>query len=208
MTLKLKLKLIETGESSKTEDLVRNGSSLRVLKFGDNSYPEQDKVVKPYGISDDEIKIGDKYWDSLVSHWAGVGVLTMCGYADTEHKIIQSTVGTTSPVKSSHKVNILPEQFNYQEIVDLGLKDGDVLNGYFHMPFDGKVPYEISLDGKQNTLFHITKPTPVTYTEKNLDMLLNEFGNELMNKIAWGQVQNTSNGVAQFVMDFMKNKKK
>lgn len=52
--------------------------------------------------SDEKIVEGDYYWDSLVSHWAGVGILQMVGYAG--ETIIQSSAGTTSPISTSMKV--------------------------------------------------------------------------------------------------------
>ena len=57
-------------------------------------------------LGEDEIKIGDWYYDELVSHWKGVGPLKMIGFADdkTDRIIIQSEVGTTSPLKTSNKI--------------------------------------------------------------------------------------------------------
>ncbi len=53
-------------------------------------------------VSDEKIAEGDYYWDSLVSHWEGVGILQMIGYAG--ETIIQSSAGTTSPISTSMKV--------------------------------------------------------------------------------------------------------
>jgi len=57
-------------------------------------------------LGEDEIKIGDWYYDELVSHWKGVGPLKMIGFADdkTDRIIIQSEAGTTSPTKTSNKI--------------------------------------------------------------------------------------------------------
>jgi hypothetical protein len=178
----MKLKLIETNDSPKIGDLVTNpkngliriaSETTLVLHSGLNHL----KVVLPYGINDEEIKDGL----FLVSNSIYQGVFTFMehGLNSARGFIVDSNGGLHNP-EYCKKVSILPEQFKYQEIVDLGLKDGDELNGYFHMPFDGKVAYEISLDSKQNTLFHITKPTPVTYTEEEVYTLLNKLNQEIM----------------------------
>jgi hypothetical protein len=169
------LKLIETNTTPKIGDLVQTEEFLIVVTE-DNLQAiliSQDKVVKPYGISDDEV--------------TGYGLRL-----DVERNtigIIDDDDWYRKQPDKFKKVNILPEQFNYQGIVYLGLKDGDALNGYFHMPFDGKVPYEISLDRKQNTLFHITKPTPVTYTEEEVFALIKLLGEDFSIEVYVGELE-------------------
>ena len=52
--------------------------------------------------SSEEILDNDWYWDTLVSHWDGVGPLKMIGLSS--NNIIQSEVGTTSPMSTSTKI--------------------------------------------------------------------------------------------------------
>jgi hypothetical protein len=64
-------------------------------------------------VDDSEIKEGDLYWDSLVSHWENVGCLQMIGYVDKGKTIIQSLVGTTSPVSTSKKITHSTQPLEY-----------------------------------------------------------------------------------------------
>jgi hypothetical protein len=133
------LKLIETNDTPKIGDLVKDWiyENLYIIKSeADLHFAKEDKVVKPYGISYEVAKRGEYYYDL------------------DSNSIIKS-VSRDAPIDSK-KVNILPEQFNYQEIVDLGLKDGDELN--VALFYDGKA-----------VLSNISKPTPVTYTEGDME---------------------------------------
>lgn len=70
------------------------------------------KVVKPYGISDDEIQVGDTH----IFETAGNYIF------DFNNKHLLDNVVKRSNYK---KVELLPEQFNYEDIVRLNLRDGD-----------------------------------------------------------------------------------
>jgi hypothetical protein len=184
------LKLIETNATPKMGDLVTNpknglirvASETTLLLHEANNHL---KVLKPYGISDEEIRYKDWTYES--------------DYGTVNQVLTPNETSIFYINKAEHikKVSILPELFNYQEIVDLGLKDGDEFDVKPRKPNGVNIWLPIS----------ITKPTPVTYTEEDIDMLLNEFGNELMNKVAWNEIEKSSNGIAELVTEFLNKKK-
>lgn len=97
-------------------------------------------LPQPILINDEEIKEGDWYWDTLVSHLEKVGPLKMIGLADESSTklIIQSSVGTTSPIKASKKIiaglpdlpkldlSLIADEIGWVDVeklaIDLGLK--------------------------------------------------------------------------------------
>jgi uncharacterized protein YaaR (DUF327 family) len=94
-------------------------------------------------------------------------------------------------------VGVSTEQFIYQNIVSLGLKDGD--NICFYKDGD---KYHL----QSCATISIYAPTTVSDTKETvheLDRLLNEFGNKLMNALAFREIQNSSNGIAKFVSEFL-----
>jgi hypothetical protein len=173
------LKLIETNDTPEIGDLVTNPKNGLVRIASETTLVLHNalnhlKVVKPYGVSDEEIKAGDKYLIYDEHSW----FLRECVKTDIDS--VYSKDGWACVVDCK-KVNILPEQFNYQEIVDLGLKDGDKLKlktkktAILHERVQHKGYYEKSdITGYVDTIkwgkgkVSIVKPTPVTYTEEEV----------------------------------------
>jgi hypothetical protein len=170
------LKLIKTNNSPKIGDLVKDkiSNDLIVICSNEHCYALEGSVtvVKPYGISDEEIKAGDKYLIYDEHSW----FLRECVKTDIDS--VYSKDGWACIVNCK-KVNILPEQFNYEEIVDLWLKDGDELKlktkktAILHERVQHKGYYEKSdITGYVDTIkwgngkVSIAKPTLVTYTEE------------------------------------------
>jgi hypothetical protein len=120
----MKLRLVESDETPKIGDLVKDriSNDLIVICSNEHCYDLEGSVivVKPYGISDEEIKAGDKYLIYDGHNW----FLRECIKTDIDS--VYSKDGWACVVDCK-KVVILPEQFNYQEIEELGLKDGDEL---------------------------------------------------------------------------------
>jgi hypothetical protein len=187
--LNLILKLIENNTTPKMGDLVKSRRGwIGIFGEHENSYEDECTVLKPYGISYEERPLkGDVIWD------VDTNIISVCTY-------LQQSVSSKGNIDLNwyKKVVILPEQFNYQEIVDLGLKDGDELNVYSVDNVIGTLP---------NNQVMLLEPTHTYTDEEVLDTILNEFGNELMNKLAWREIQNSSNGIAQFVTEFLNKKK-
>jgi hypothetical protein len=195
------LKLIETNATPKMGDLVTNpknglirvASETTLLLHEANNHL---KVLKPYGYKD---------WTYESDYGTVNQVLTPN----------ETSIFYINKAEHIKKVSILPEQFNYQDIVDLGLKDGDEFKADIMCHnCDGTGRSFDASDMSSRRCRHchgtgrarkvsISKPTP----EKDIDMLLNEFGNELMNRLAWREIQNSSNGIAQFVTEFLNKKK-
>ena len=98
--------------NSKTNKLCfgkSNGTSggMVATTIDTNNVEEANILLYPqhlYFTTDEEIKEGDWYIDSLVSDWEGVGPLKMMGFANNEKTVISSYVGTTSPVSVSRKI--------------------------------------------------------------------------------------------------------
>jgi hypothetical protein len=200
------LKLIETNATPKIGDLVwdtdmkkchiLDGLKLKVIISKNCGYY---KLVKPYGVSDDEVT-GHGFRLDVERNTIGI--------------IDDDDWYRTQPDKFK-KVSIFSEQFNYQEIVDLGLKDGDEFKADImchNCDGTGRDFNASDMSSRRCRHCHgtgrarkvsISKPTP----EKDIDMLLNEFGNELMNKLAWNKIEKSSNGIAQFVTEFLNKKK-
>jgi hypothetical protein len=177
------LKLVKSIEPPKVGDLVLNGNKLRVLGYGDNVYPEQDEVVLPYGLAYRRPQVGE-----------------------TCYSFRTRTIGVFGAFEDSYrdecvKVELHPEQFNYTEIVDLKLMDGDGVDVVINTH-----PNEPCVNGGKR-LF-VTKTSPLLYTEDELDMVLNEFGNKLMLALSFKEIQKSSNGIAEYVADFLKEKQK
>jgi hypothetical protein len=148
------LKFKASSKSPKAGDLVMNGDSLRVIRLGDNTYPSQDVVITPYGVSDEEITVGDKYYCAV---WESLKTATM-----DDVKAWRGAREKNIP-HVWFKVSILPEQFDYQAIVDLGLRDGDEFNVMT------TERYDYTFFDSENGKVVITKPTPVTYTEEDME---------------------------------------
>jgi hypothetical protein len=131
------LKLVETNEAPKVRDLVKLKSGKLVLAQLSNDgfigwytylgvkggimhvhFKEGDKVVRPYGISNEKIKLLDNYIFQIEPNdW----VLMECYEQDEADRC-------NSRFKNiSKKVAVLPEMFNYQDIIALCIKDGDSL---------------------------------------------------------------------------------
>jgi hypothetical protein len=206
------LKLIKTNDTPKIGDLVKDkiSNDLIIICSNEHCYDLEGSVtvVKPYGVSDEDLKEWDLVYDAvpkLVYQLAGKNAHLVERY--NKYKGWYS------------KVVIRPEQFNYQEIVDLGLKDGDELKlktkktailhervqrkGYSEKSDitgyvdtikweNGKVsitkPY---VDDRYNRISKPSrsKPTPVTYTEtevKELYECLEELA-ELMQGVIDGE---------------------
>jgi hypothetical protein len=123
------LKFIETNEAPKVRDLVKLKSGKLVLAQTSNDgfigwyiylgvkggilhvhFKEDDKVVLPYGISNEKIKVGDKVVDT-----------TNCKIHDVNN---EASINYLNGSWHFEKIVIQPNQFNYHQIVDLGLKDG------------------------------------------------------------------------------------
>jgi hypothetical protein len=196
------LKLIKTNDTPKIGDLGKDWISkdLYVIKSEEDLYYAQsDTILKPYGVSDEDIKEGDTYicWETIGDVASNYTII---------HGTLEASLERYNLADNYKKVVILPEQFNYQDIVDLGLKDGDEFEYKWADHISDAVtiskPY---VDDRYNRISKPSrsKPTP----EKDIDMLLNEFGNELMNKLAWNEIEKSSNGIAQLVTEFLNKKK-
>jgi hypothetical protein len=173
------LKLIETNDTpSDYNSLLKEGDTLFIpdtfnnitgivrCKKGLPYILDVCKVVKPYGISDEAIKSEDYRYSSIQNNVNLANPVDIqIGYYIERNDVYK-------------KVNILPEQFNYQEIVDLGLKDGDEFEvdiTYYadSTPFKSEVErtdyiYKENASHSCWEKISITKPTPVTYTEEEV----------------------------------------
>jgi hypothetical protein len=174
------LKLIETNDSPKPWLMYKEGCNM-FTTWEDDQLPVLKrvgfKVVQPYGISDEEIKEeGDWVIETLNDN-------LLAQY--NPQSLNQRSMGLLN-------VSILPEHFNYQEIVDLGLKDGDELKfktkktAILHERVQRKGYSEKSdITGYVDTIkwengkVSITKPTPVTYTEEDVLSFIEDAFNEL-----------------------------
>jgi hypothetical protein len=158
------LKLIEANVAPKIGDLAKDWiyENLYVIKTeADLRLAKEDVVMLPYGISSSEIIDGDWYLIYLRGKWELHNSLPNGGFRP-------ECIG-----KEVLKVNILPEQFNYQEIVDLELKNGDEL------PFKSYRRYAANDDPNStctilrplfdNDKVMLSKPTPVTYTKEDME---------------------------------------
>jgi hypothetical protein len=119
------LKLIETNKTPKIGDLLLNetNTSLRICEdeLDTASTYFGDKAVLPYGISDEPFKKGDYYVDTAYNK-----IVKVDKYEERDIRYLNG-------YNFLWKVNIFPEHFNYQQIVNLNLKDGDELNGYLNI---------------------------------------------------------------------------
>jgi hypothetical protein len=161
------LKLIETNDTPKPWLIYKKGCNM-FTTWEDDQLPVLKRVgfnaVLPYGISNEKIKEGDWVIETLNNN-------LLAQY--NPQSLNQRSMGLL-------KVNILPEQFNYQDIIDLGLKDGDEFevdgteiccacgnpteNHNYRHPVIKREMRSLYKDGKVS----ITKPTPVTYTEEEV----------------------------------------
>lgn len=136
------LRLIESNTSPDMGDLVISKRGwIGVFGQHENSYPDECKVVKPYGLSDEEIQVGDTIMNT---------------HLNTIHFNISPTTATLELERKTmrcKKVVLLPEQFNYQDIVNLNLKDGDSFEYHSRILFEKGI---------------ITKPSPIMYTEEEV----------------------------------------
>ena len=127
------------------------------------------KPIKPYGISTDELIEGDKYYSDITKN---VRIATMEDVKTWRHTRAKGFPHTW------FKVVILPEQFNYQKIVDLGLKDGDEFEvktaRYYNLDYPTQVEDVIDTHNKTGKV-SISKPQPVLYTEEEVYNLINKF---------------------------------
>jgi hypothetical protein len=157
------LKLIETNATPKVGDLVwdtdmkkchiLDGLKLKVIISKNCGYY---KLVKPYGISDEDIKGG--FFLDTTTQYKGVYEFMEYGLTGNAKGYIIDTQGGLHNPKYCFNLAILPEQFNYQDIVDLGLKDGDEFDVKPRKPNGVNIWLPLS----------ITKPLPVTYTEEEV----------------------------------------
>jgi hypothetical protein len=67
----------------------------------------------------DKIEVNDFYWDELTSSSPSVGILKMNWYTDTSKTVIQSTVGTTTPISMAKKLISTQSQISSQDIQTL-----------------------------------------------------------------------------------------
>jgi hypothetical protein len=173
------LKIIETNTTPKMGDLVKLKSGKLVLAQTSNDgfigwyiylgvkggilhvhFKEDDKVVLPYGISYEERPFkGDVIWD------VDTNIISVCTY-------LQQSVSSKGNIDLNwyKKVVILPEQFNYQEIVDLGLKDG---SNFDYINYDTINPFDIKI-----SIINSAKSPPVTYTEEEVFALIKLLGED------------------------------
>jgi hypothetical protein len=169
----MKLKLIETNDTPKIGDLVKDwiSGSLYIIKTKvDLHLAKEDKVVKPYGISDEEIKEGD--WYITPDNEIGKRDSDANGIGNDD---AEKMVYCYHLFKDCKKVNILPEQFNYEEIVDLWLKDGDEFKAepLYSLGYPMELSYRIiPVYNYEDLTSTEIKPTPVTYTEEEVKYYL------------------------------------
>lgn len=103
------LRYIEVDKTPEVGDLLLDDNTLSI-DDGTNVHSLSTKVVKPYGVSDGDIEVGDTVLYGPGDEAEGeIGICDRISYISDEDM----------------KVEILPEQFNYQQLVDLQLKDGD-----------------------------------------------------------------------------------
>jgi hypothetical protein len=124
-------------------------------------------VIKPYGISNEPTNVGDKVW--IPDKVNGGRVVTLDSWDEDDMMYKFDGNKNKCTLYLPKKVVILPEQFNYQDIVDLGLKDGDEFDAKFTEEW---VPYDIDSLGSVRKYLKktvsITKPTPITYTKEEI----------------------------------------
>jgi len=156
----MRLKLIESNDRPKLGDLVRGEDGI--LRIKENT-PFWDTVVLPYGISDEEIQVGDWYINNGKT-------LMKCGQKQF-NKWYEGQYQAIKPIK----VHILPEQFNYEEIVELGLKDADEIEvqRFNVMNEDGSLSKDVPhlVEGKVSIIGNY-KSSPKMYTEEEVLSLL------------------------------------
>jgi hypothetical protein len=115
------------------------------------------RVVLPHGVSDEEIKEGDRYhnpkYNCIVDSNSATNILML----------------NSEEYKQYKKVEILPEQFNYQEIVDLKLEDGDEFDYHYVQGAEGDT---VSIFKPTN--LSIPESTSVTYTEEEVFDLITQ----------------------------------
>jgi hypothetical protein len=165
----MRLKLIETNATPKMGDLIRFPSGRLHVATQDGitnkGYVHGTKVVKPYGISDEEVtEVGCSiYVDNKIETVISI---------DEINSIVEVRESDTCYAKwYIKKVNILPEQFNYQDIVDLELKDGDEFKAepLYSLGYPMELSYRITpVYNYEDLTSTEVKPTPVTYTEEEV----------------------------------------
>ena len=97
--------------TTKPSKLYKQANKLKLRFIADSPVDSDISINQHICITnDEEIKEGDWYIDNLVSHWDNVGVLQMKCYCNKQQKIIQSTVGTTSPITVSKKIILTTDQ--------------------------------------------------------------------------------------------------
>jgi hypothetical protein len=210
---KLRIKFVPNEGTPVIGDLVYHPIHGTKLYNGDFTLG---RLVLPYGLSDGELLVGDKAMTSSGTLFTvtGMGDGSVFGYAG---KGDHEEDGVDEYISECRKVVILPDVFDYKDIVDLGLLDGsafvcktrkvDIINrrvlakGYHEKSdVEGCVLYpKLNNKGKVT----ISKPKIKPLTMEELDMVLNRFGNELMVKFAFKDVEKTSNGIAEFVTAYL-----
>jgi hypothetical protein len=143
------IRFIESNKEPYTGDLVKSVRGwIGVFGQHENPYPAECTVVYPYGITEEEIKMGDLFIYGEGDEAAGeVGVWDGVTYLSDEDK----------------KVVLVPTDFNNQVIADLGLKDGDHIHYDWYVPqANGQISHEISLNKEEDILLQISKVVCIT----------------------------------------------
>lgn len=144
---KLILKLIETNDTPKVGDLVQ--AQMDIDYFSDsiakgqlliNENPwidtDQYKVVLPYGLSYEENEFSPGLYYNTVY---GEEMASFINYDKEMIRIVSEYHNGQFP-SYLKKVELLPEHFNYQQIVEEGLKDGETfIIDLWHFESEGEL---------------------------------------------------------------------
>lgn len=181
---KLTLKLIETGEKPKVGDLIVMGEVLMLIKneLGlEVVENRKEKAFLPYGLSCEENKFEPALYYSTVY---GLDKESLVDYDKEMVRIVSEYHNGQFPPYLK-KVELLPEHFNYQQLVELGLKDGDLMSVEYWEGRNVRTLPVLDSSGKA-IISRFTPDLPKvadkqkTYTEEEVIRLMGEYGEYIL----------------------------